>query len=70
MNLKLVKTNNYFGQHDFVLEDIADKTTALADLNEIKWHKTPTIIERENEIYIHCFTNYDKVKIEGRFANG
>lgn len=70
MLLKLIKTNNYFGQHDFILENVTDLESVLNELAEIKWHKKPTIIPNVDTIQIHCFTNYDKVKVEGKYSNG
>lgn len=68
--LKIVKTNNYFGQHDFILENVGDDVNVVNKLNEIKWTKKPSIVSDGVDIHIHCFTNYDKAKLEGAFANG
>lgn len=68
--LKLIKTNNFFGQHDFMIENVSDIEETMAKLSEIKWTKKPVITNDGENITIHCFTNYDKVKIEGAFPNG
>jgi len=68
--LNLVKTSNHFGQHDFIIDEICDKTQLMERLANIRWHKQPSIVDRGDTIEIHCFTNYDKVKLEGEFANG
>lgn len=68
--LKLVRTNNYFGQHDFVLENVDNAEQVITELNSIKWHKKPVVNNVDGNINIHCFTNYDKVKLEGKFSNG
>ena len=70
MLLKLIKTNNYFGQHDFVLENVTNIDDTISILEDIKWTKKPSIHIDDNEIQIHCFTNYDKVKLEGVFTDG
>lgn len=67
--LKLVKTNNYFGQHDYIIE--ADNVDDIVfKLDAIKWTKKPSIQIDDKIISVHCFTNYDKVKIEGAFEYG
>lgn len=68
--LKLIKTNNFFGQHDFIIENVSNVDETMAKLAEIKWTKKPVIINDSKNITVHCFTNYDKVKIEGAFSNG
>lgn len=53
-----------------MIENVSDIEETMAKLSEIKWTKKPVITNDGENITIHCFTNYDKVKIEGAFPNG
>lgn len=67
--LKLVNTNNYFGQHEFHITE-CDMDFCISQIESAKWFKKPKITTSENLITVFCFTNYDKATIERLFGNG
>lgn len=67
--LTLVNSNNYFGQHEFHIEN-DDLMTIKQLIDRTKWFKTPKIVLDESKLVIFCFTNYDKATVERLFENG
>lgn len=66
--LKLINTNNYFGQHEFHLD--SDLDAALDEISKARWFKKLRLVKEENKLIVFCFTNYDKATMERLFGNG
>ncbi len=67
--LTLVNTNNYFGQHEFHLQD-ENLDEAVDKIDKARWFKKIKLTRNEHELIVHCFTNYDKATMERLFGNG
>lgn len=67
--LTLVNTNNYFGQHEFIITN-SDLAADAEKIQSARWFKKPKVEVRSDRIVVFCFTNYDKATMERLFGNG
>ena len=67
--IEIISTNNHLGQHEYKISYDGDRSAITEQLLSVCWTRPVKIEYQDDAVYIHCFNNYDKARIERLFLN-